>query len=799
MKYVRLLMLLLCAVPGTPYCSLADHGLGAEIHYKQLATDTYLVTVIMYRDCNGTTFTNPTVTVTDASTSKDFTLKTGTTTDITPIAPGGVTRCKSSTSTFAFGIQQCTYTGKIYTGSLHAGCLLRVWFYGYPRPGTITTGASYDNSYYEATINRCAGPNNSTPAFTSPPLLLVPIKEITYYNPGAVDTDLDSAGNRDSLVYSLTPSLKDSNSSNNWTGSYGYRAPIDFVSFPKWKAKWNPPTSPGGFHFDSLTGDMYFKSTSSIISLLTYSVFVYGKNKLGMVYLKGITNRSIVISSLKVPPSHEPDLGGINGGTSFDTTVIPNSSLCFKINSTVADTSDSVHVSWNNTISGASFGVTSGVKHPVATFCWTPDSTKLSTYPYEFVVKAEDNASSLSARAYKSYRVYVKPPIVYSPVATNCIYANFSVLRKPGSGEINKYEWYGDDSLTSGSATFTHHYKKPGTYKFYLKASNDYTSTLDSGTITITTPLLDVHVTHDTSICQGSSLLVRSLTSGGKGAYTYAWSNGDTNSALNVKVTRDIQYHLLVKDAANCIAMDSINVHTKSLPAVKAGSDSSVCKSSSAFSLFALHPSPLGGIWSGKAVRSDSLYPKIAAVGKNNVSYTFTDTNQCADSASAQVTILAGPAVPVISQPANDRLVASDRNVSYAWYKDSVSLSLYTDSIYVNRNGNYTVTVMDSSGCIAVSTPYSFTVTAISGEADLDEAIKLYPNPSNGLLTLETKGKETVWAELQNNLGQHVMSFNISGSTQSKTLDMHLLPAGIYLLHINTEKGSYVQKVILKK
>ena len=800
MKYVKLLLLLLCAVPGTPFSSRADHGLGAEIHYTQLATDTYQVTVIMYRDCNGTTFTSPTVTVTDAKKSQNFNLKATTTKDITPVVPGGCTRCSSSSCKFSYGIQECQFTGKIYTSGLHAGCMLKVWFLGYPRPSSITTGASYENSYYEAKINRCAGPNNSTPTFTSPPLLIVPTKEITYYNPGVIDNDVDSAGNRDSLVYSLTPSLKDASSSNTWSGSYDYFRPLDFVSFPKNHTAWRPPTSPGGFHFDSLTGYMYFKPTSTIVSLLTYSVFVYGKSKSGNVYLKGVTNRSIVISTLAVPTKHEPDLSGINGGPSMDTTVIPNAALCFNINCMVGDTSDSIKVSSNNNIPSSTFGVTSGVKNPVATFCWTPDSTYLSTYPYMFVVKAEDNSgSNLSQRAFKAYRVYVKPPIHESIMGTNCNNSVFSVTRKAGSAPITKYQWYGDDSLSSTAATFVHQYKKAGIYKYYLKASNEYTSVMDSGTVTVSAPLLEVHAMHDTSVCTGTSLSIKTLANGGKGKYSYAWSSGDTTSSFTSKISKNARYTILVKDSVSCTAIDSLHIRANALPIVNAGMDIAICKSISSISLSGLKAMPVGGTWSGAGVKADSLYTGMAGVGKDRLTYAYTDSNNCSDSASVNVNIMAGPPVPVISEPVRDSLVASIKNENYDWYKDSVPLSLHSDSIYVNQSGNYTVMVRDSSGCSNISSPYHFIFTAVSGAVSGNENISLYPNPATGVLTLEMKGKGNALAVLRNNTGQVMMSFSLTDLPQQRIMDMHDFPAGIYFLHLSDANGSYVQKVILEK
>jgi hypothetical protein len=64
---------------------------------------------------------------------------------------------------------------------------------------------------------------------------------------------------------------------------------------------------------------------------------------------------------------------------------------------------DSVRLAWNNGIRGATFTIQNKDSlHQTGRFCWTPDTSKISTIPYYFVAIARDDACPLNAKTLRA-------------------------------------------------------------------------------------------------------------------------------------------------------------------------------------------------------------------------------------------------------------------------------------------------------------------------------------------------------------------------------------------------------------
>ena len=70
--------------------------------------------------------------------------------------------------------------------------------------------------------------------------------------------------------------------------------------------------------------------------------------------------------------------------------------------------------------------------------------------------------------------------------------------------------------------------------------------------------------------------------------------------------------------------------------------------------------------------------------------------------------------------------------------------------------------------------------------------VVLYPNPTTGLLTVEQEGLNSV--EVYNLVGQCLLHEDVSES--NATLDMSSLQNGVYMVKVNTNLGSVMQKVV---
>jgi hypothetical protein len=76
-----------------------------------------------------------------------------------------------------------------------------------------------------------------------------------------------------------------------------------------------------------------------------------------------------------------------------------------------------------------------------------------------------------------------------------------------------------------------------------------------------------------------------------------------------------------------------------------------------------------------------------------------------------------------------------------------------------------------------------------------DKSFSVYPNPSSGMFTLNSKitnGEISIC----NVLGEIVFSSKINSSVT--TIDLSDAAGGIYFVNVRTEKGSFTEKIIIQ-
>lgn len=138
---------------------------------------------------------------------------------------------------------------------------------------------------------------------------------------------------------------------------------------------------------------------------------------------------------------------------------------------------------------------------------------------------------------------------------------------------------------------------------------------------------------------------------------------------------------------------------------------------------------------------------------------------------------------------------------SYTWnfgdgtvFTTTVADTMHT---YAN-NGIYQVNLTASNTCNFQNATQTVS-TAVSVDNTLEIAeIRVYPNPSNGLFNLEVSGvDQSVNVSIENIQGQVVYQGVLSGNGRTE-LNLQDQAAGIYMLHLTTEQGRVVRKLIVQ-
>jgi|GEM_PF-1097783 len=252
------------------------------------------------------------------------------------------------------------------------------------------------------------------------------------------------------------------------------------------------------------------------------------------------------------------------------------------------------------------------------------------------------------------------------------------------------------------------------TTKYYVTITdhNGCTSR-DSSAVTVN-PLLKLSAGPELSICNGSSIKIATLLAGGKTPYTIKWTPATGLSSTTIaqpiaSPSTTTRYTIMVTDKNGCTAADSvlITVADTLTPRISADGPLTLCAGDS---LRLNAPTGYASYkWSNGATLSS-----IPIIASGTYYVRVTDSAGCGGtSQKVNVTVFPDSVPrPVISTPST-AICAGDSvkvttTVPYASYQWSTGDT--TGAIYVSKNGLYSVTVSNASGCTGSTAPLQFTV-----------------------------------------------------------------------------------------
>jgi hypothetical protein len=179
----------------------------------------------------------------------------------------------------------------------------------------------------------------------------------------------------------------------------------------------------------------------------------------------------------------------------------------------------------------------------------------------------------------------------------------------------------------------------PGVHKLMLTLKEGACIGKDSTIVTVhSLPVVDAG--EDIKICKNEERVnLLGIPSGG--TWTGLGINGNSFSPgdiSNEKVTINYSY----TDQNKCTGSDSKEITVLPVPAVSILKENKICENYSVVKLQGGNPA--GGKWDGKGVISNNFYPALTGPGPHLV-YTYTDLNNCSDSASGFINIIEVPEV----------------------------------------------------------------------------------------------------------------------------------------------------------
>lgn len=498
----------------------ATHMAGADLTYTYIGNNQYLITYTFYRDCIGIdaqTSINLNYGSDSCGFDDNITLLPvpGTGQQITFVCPGTLTTCDGGLAT---GIQKWEYTGIV---TLNQGC--PDWNFNATaccRNAAITTLTNPDgyDMFIEANLNNTIS-NNNSPVFSNIPIAFECIGQNNYYNHGAIDAEGDS------LVYSFIAPRDGPNAPVNYLPGYSIANPLSST----------PPVSinPG-------TGDVFIHPTAAEVSVFAVLVEEYRNG-----VLIGTIIRDIQVYTVQCN-NELPLASGINGTANYTMNVCLNGPICFDILSSDLDTPDSLTMTWNNGIPGATLTSTTA-QHPVGTFCWSPTISDVRTLPYIFSVTVRDNACPSNGVQSFSYAIFLSS--LNATVSTHDVSCNgghnggASIgMQVPG---VYEYMWTPGEFVTPSISHLS-----AGNYTVLATNANGC-----SGAYSFTIsepPPLNVTVSTVDATCSGVAGSASAVVTGGTPAYTYTWNTTPPTGGSSVSELIAGTYSLTLTDDNQC-------------------------------------------------------------------------------------------------------------------------------------------------------------------------------------------------------------------------------------------------------
>lgn len=191
------------------------------------------------------------------------------------------------------------------------------------------------------------------------------------------------------------------------------------------------------------------------------------------------------------------------------------------------------------------------------------------------------------------------------------------------------------------------------------------------------------------------------------------FGNGIINGNFFSPASAGIGTHTITyahQNSVGCIGTTQQTTVVHSLPAVSfTGLGTIYCLESDSV---VLTGSPDGGWFDGPALNNNVFYPEYAGTGTHTITYYYFDSNGCSGEHSQTTTVyqLAQPQVnasgPIAFCEGDDvTLTAQPPFVSYLWSNGET-----TQSVTVNTQNDFFVTIQDVNGCRATSETISTTV-----------------------------------------------------------------------------------------
>ncbi|WNJ20744.1 PKD domain-containing protein [Pontibacter sp. G13] len=685
----------------------ATHNMGADLSWECLGGNTYLIRLVVYRDCEGAELqSTQNIHIKSDSCGVASSVQVANRTsvlELSPLCPAQQPLSTCRPNGILPGVQQHVYE-LTYTfpqqcpdWNLHWRLCCRNYAI------TNSVISTQTRMYIEGNLNNLDVVCNNSPYFTVPPVPYICKDNPFIFNNGAVDPDGDS------LVFELVNPL-----------DFGNGAAFNIPYMGGFSVGYPMSTSPpGAFNFDPVTGQIAFTPDAIQQGIVSILVKEYRNGQLIGTTMRDL--QMVVIECLNDPPSLSAPYnisGGQLNGNVF--SVCAGNTLSFDIDGEdVLNPNDNLTMTGDaGNITGVTYNINNGPGNSlIGSFSWP--TTLADTGIYYVNIALEDDGCPIIGSANIGFTIYVNPGVILPPQFVNyCPSDTTPVTLTAQTTGTGTYTWAPDSMLVNPSTGPSAQIIPPDGP---ISISTIYNDGIGCNVYEsfVLQPDAELLIPDDTvRICVGDSITLSSITYSGSATDPVSWAppiniNGQFTLNPTVWPTSNQTYQINIS-TLSCDYESSVFVIVDTTPVLNPFVTEEICQGDSV----QLVPSGSGldfatFSWSPVLGLSDPNIPNPIASPTTSRTYTLTVSNSCGSAAEDVDVVVYAPlslslnAEDVSCNGSSDGSIQAvpfggSGNAAYVWLPPVGT----PGSATVNNlpPGSYTVVGIDDAGCEATAT-----------------------------------------------------------------------------------------------
>ena len=420
------------------------------------------------------------------------------------------------------------------------------------------------------------------------------------------------------------------------------------------------------------------------------------------------------------------------GAGEYIVTVIDNNRCTAAANATITEPAalavslNAGTINCNGGVATVEANVEGGVT-PYA-YAWNNAATSatIEAVAGDYVVTVTD-ANNCTASAITALTEPTQLAVLLNAGTILCSGGN-AIVEADANGGVAPYAYTWSNGATSATIE-----AGAGEYIVTVTDNNRCTAAANA---TITEPAaLVVSLNAGTINCNGGTATATAIVAGGTAPYAFSWSNG-----VNAATAEDLfagTYSVTVTDDSGCEAMMSTTITEPAALTVTINAGTIGCNGTTATAEAVVEGgvAPYAFAWSNQETTQN-----ITDVVPGNYNLTVTDSNGCTAMANAIVTEPAMLNVSINAGAINcnggTTTVVANVNggttpYAYAWSNDAATATIEAVA------GEYSLTVTDSNGCLAMSStaieePAAITASIIAGTINCNGGTTMAVAHANG-------------------------------------------------------------------